>query len=1244
MSPCIDDVANFTVTVSEIPVGTFNYNGSPYCTFGADPSPTFSGGGVAGTFTSTVGLSIISGTGVVDLSASTPGTYVVTNTIAASGGCPAVVETSSITITGLPIGTFSYAGPYCSDALDPSPTFSGGGVAGTFTSTPGLSIVSGTGVVDLAASISGTYVVANTIASADGCPAVIETANIVVDPLPISGVTFASECENVTGSGQALNVDVTALAASIHATGTVVWYTDNSYATTWVPVSETVDSGEVFYFELSVGACVLQDSIYYNVGENISLNDPMPELCEDIAGGGSAVGIDLTDYNNAVFAGATSYTWMPLNGTVSNTSITDGDIVNIQVTQGTCPTVNIDVHFTVHSLPAVVAASIELCDEGSGQATFDLTDLDAVVNNGATNTSVVWFTDNTLGTQIVLADAYVSGTGSVYAQVENDTTNCTDAVLVNLIVNPLPIANPANLRACDEGGNQATFDLAALDVLVNTGIGDTVVWYEDQALTLLATPFEAYVSGGATVYAQVVDTATGCSDTASVILTVDPLPVVTATAINSCDEGGSQATFDLSAVDNIVNGGTANSVTWFEDSIATMAIGVAAGFVATTDTVYAVVTDGLACADTTPVYLFVDSLPMAADQDFDLCEDVLGSGQTAGVNLTVYDTLIKGATMNTVSWYDDNMVLIGSPASATIADQDSLYVVVDNGVCVDTAKVIFTVGGTIALTDPADVLCEDVFGGGSVANVDLTSYDSAVFGGGTAPVFTWYQDAGLTTLVGNSSDTVVTNGMSVFVSVVDGNCSNSTAVTFTVNAQSEGVYSETICNGDTAIVNGNIYSSSTSLTGFETYVAANGCDSVVSVTVVESPLVAGVLDSTICNGASFVFNGTTYDGVNNSGIETLVAANGCDSVVTVTVIESPLITGVLDSTICNGTSFVFNGTTYDGVNNSGVETFLSSTGCDSLVTVIVTELDLITGILDTSICSGGSFIFNGTTYDASNLTGVENLIATSGCDSVVTVTVSIVSQLLVTAMSDTTFCSNEDIVLSATAGSGVVEWFYDAAGNSSAGVGNPLVLTNPGDGVYTYYVNEVVGDCSSNMDSVDVIVGGVVADISANPPTGAIPLDVSFDGTGSTGNIISYDWNFGNGNASVDSITNNIFDDIGDYTVELIVSDGNCSDTAYVTIAAFGESAILIPNVFTPNGDGENDVFTVSGTNLESVQGEIFNRWGQKMFSWTNIKGYWDGRTLAGSEAPDGTYFYMIKAKGFDGQEYFKKSGFSLVR
>ncbi|MFB0925979.1 MAG: hypothetical protein QMB65_11990, partial [Vicingaceae bacterium] len=637
------------------------------------------------------------------------------------------------------------------------PTFSGGGIAGAFTAPAGLILTAGTGVVDLSASTPGTYTVTNTIAAAGGCAVVVETASITIDPMPTSGISFASECENVTGSGQALNIDVTALSSSIHTTGLVVWYTDNTYSTTWGPISETVDSGEVFYFELSLGACTLQDSLYYSVGGNIALNDPMPELCEDIAGGGVVVGVDLTSFNNAVFAGATTYSWTPLNGAESNTTISNGDVVNIQVTQGTCPMVNINVNFTVHTLPSVITDTIELCDEGGGQAIFDLTALNNTVNNGASSTSVIWFTDNTLSTQIVTDNAYLSSTASVYAVVENDTTNCTDAVVVQLIINPLPVANNETIELCDEGGSQASFDLTSIEASVNTGIGDTVVWYTNQGLSVLVSPINDFVSGNATIYAQVIDTLTGCSDTASVTLIVNPLPTVVNSTMNLCDEGGNQASFDLTTLDNTVNNGSGNGVVWFEDSSAVIVIVAPTVFVTGNDTVYAVVTDGATiCSDTAMVILTIDPLPVALDQNPQLCEDVLNGGSVAGVDLTLLDPSIDGGAGSVLSWFTDLSLVtpVATPNNTTVNNGDVFYVLVDNGVCTDTAMVTYSVTSTISLVNPNDSLCEDVFGGGSVANIDLTSYEALVFSG-VSPTYSWFTDAALTSAVATPANVTI---------------------------------------------------------------------------------------------------------------------------------------------------------------------------------------------------------------------------------------------------------------------------------------------------------------------------------------------------------------------------------------------------------------------------------------------------------------------------------------------------------
>jgi gliding motility-associated-like protein len=290
-----------SVTITLAPIATFSYTGTPYCQNASNPSPTYSGGGTAGVFSSTAGLSINAASGLVNLSASTVGTYTVTNTIAASGGCPAASATSSITInavqdssfsyggstfcqsgtnpipttataggvfsssaglvfvststgeinlagstlgtytityttpgpcassssanitiTTVPVATFSYTGtPYCQNAANPSPTFSGGGSAGTFTSSAGLVFVSAaTGVVNLAASTPGTYTVTNTIAASGGCPAATATSTITITAVPTVTVNSATICSGQTATLTASGA--TTYTWSIGATSTGV--------------------------------------------------------------------------------------------------------------------------------------------------------------------------------------------------------------------------------------------------------------------------------------------------------------------------------------------------------------------------------------------------------------------------------------------------------------------------------------------------------------------------------------------------------------------------------------------------------------------------------------------------------------------------------------------------------------------------------------------------------------------------------------------------------------------------------------------------------------------------------------------------------------------------------------------------------------------------------------------------------------------------------------------------------------
>ncbi|MFA6129106.1 MAG: YDG domain-containing protein, partial [Bacteroidales bacterium] len=200
---CIPVTATVDLTITEMPVADFAYFGSPFCSNGVDPIPVFSNGGVAGTFTSTAGLVFeSSATGQIDLSASLPGTYTITNTIPASGGCSAAVVSRTVTLTKLPVATFTYPGnPFCSNGSDPNPEFTGGGIGGTFTSSTGLVFIDiHTGQVDLSASTAGTYEVTNTIDAAGGCGPVIETSSITIIVAPFAEINYAGSpfCNKLT--------------------------------------------------------------------------------------------------------------------------------------------------------------------------------------------------------------------------------------------------------------------------------------------------------------------------------------------------------------------------------------------------------------------------------------------------------------------------------------------------------------------------------------------------------------------------------------------------------------------------------------------------------------------------------------------------------------------------------------------------------------------------------------------------------------------------------------------------------------------------------------------------------------------------------------------------------------------------------------------------------------------------------------------------------------------------------------
>jgi gliding motility-associated-like protein len=190
------------------------------------------------------------------------------------------------------------------------------------------------------------------------------------------------------------------------------------------------------------------------------------------------------------------------------------------------------------------------------------------------------------------------------------------------------------------------------------------------------------------------------------------------------------------------------------------------------------------------------------------------------------------------------------------------------------------------------------------------------------------------------------------------------------------------CTGTTVEYDGTILNPGDSQ--LFVFTAANGCDSTVSVAVQEWPVFAQELTLQACTGFTIDYNGNTLQPGSVQSF-TFNSQNGCDSVVTVTVVEVTILEEDLEFTACPGTPVVYNGT---ALLPGEVQdfTFVSQTGCDSIVTVSIIELPTFASSLALEACTGSAAFYQGTTLfpgDSQAFT----LTAANGCDSIVQVTV-----------------------------------------------------------------------------------------------------------------------------------------------------------------------------------------------------------------------------------------------------------------
>jgi gliding motility-associated-like protein len=286
-----------------------------------------------------------------------------------------------------------------------------------------------------------------------------------------------------------------------------------------------------------------------------------------------------------------------------------------------------------------------------------------------------------------------------------------------------------------------------------------------------------------------------------------------------------------------------------------------------------------------------------------------------------------------------------------------------------------------------------------------------------------------------------------------------------------------------------------------------------------------------------------------------------------------------------------------------------------------------------------------------------------------TLTVSIIQTLAIdTLMSGPSTCEPTGWVSAMITGaSGVPLYEWTGPGQNSPNSIDATVWENLSSGWYYFTVQDNI---CTDFDSVFVdILNPPNAQLSISPDNGCGPLQVSM--TNSSENADSYHWDFGNGQQLDINTTDAQSQTYETSTnIQLIAYQGTlCSDTTYATVIVgtcgctdptalnynplatvdngncqYATPTVEAPNVFTPNGDGSNDLFFLNVSNATSVKLVILNRWGNVMFEMEGVNPAWNGKTDNGIPVSQGVYFYKYTVNGFNDQKLEGHGFVELIR
>ena len=1131
---------------------------------------------------------------------------------------PAVVP--SVTIAANPAGAIC---PGTSVTFTATPTNGGAGpiyqwqVNGTN---------SGTGATFTSTVLNNGDAVTVTLTSNATCAspatATSNTITMTVTAGVVPSVTIAANPAGAICPGT--NVTFTATPTNGGAGPTYQWQVNGTNSGTGATFSSTsLNNGDVVHVILTSNAnCVSPTTATSNTITMTVTPAPVPSvtITANPAGpvcAGTSITFTATPTNGG--AGPT-YQWQ-VNGTNSGTGTTftssglnnNDDVTVIMTSNAVCAspatatsnTITISVTTNLTPTVSIVAVPAGIICAGTS-VTFTATS-----TNGGAGPTFQWKINGVnAGTGTTLTSTTLNNLDAVtVVMTSNATCVSTPTATSNTIsMLVLPAVAPsvtiaANPAGAICAGTSVTFTPSPVNGGVpayqwqvngtNSGNGATFTsssLNNGDAVTVIMTSNTACVSPS---------TATSNTITMSVTPTVTPsVSVVAVPAGQICT--GSSVTFTATPA----NGGAGPTYQWQVNGTNS---GTGATFTSAAlndnDIVTVILTSNATCATpptATSAAITMDvsttvvpTISIAAAPSNSIC---------SGTNVTFTPVTSGGGSTPTYQW-TLNGVNAGNNAtfsSATLNDNDVIEVVMtsssscanpltgtSNSVMMDVTQVVTP---SVAIADsPSGTQC---------AGTNITVTPTPVNPGGS-PAYEWFVNG-------------VSSGNGVVYSSSSFNDGDIISVTLTSNA------------------------------ACATPTTANSNSITIAIDPVLNPsvTVAAVPSGAICAGTNVTFTATPTDaGANPTYQWTVNGANAGTGATfsSTTLNDNDIVAVTLTSTVaCANPTSANSAPVVMDVNiyvTPTVSIVASPSGpiCDgATVTYTATGANGGTAPVYVWQINGTNTGSGGTTYASNSLiTGdiiTVSLTSSEPCTNGNPATsnqiiVVLVTPLIVVASNDTSVCSNTPITLSAAAsgGDGVYNYTWDnSAGNGSSVSVNPNQSTT-----YTVMVSDQCGSTPAT-DNVTLTVNQPVASFAYTPEMPDMyNAEVRFENQSQ--GVTDYLWDFGDGTTSTDENPVHLYGAPGDYQVSLTVtSAGGCTETMTYVVTIDDVIAFWVPSAFTPNSDGLNDTFFMSGTFDKPYVMRVYNRLGSEIYFTDNSVPWNGGIFNVGEVVPNGVYVYEI--------------------